>query len=384
MDCLLTRCKPKHIDDFIGNDKAKQAVSSWLDDFQARRAGTMKAVLITGPTGCGKTTFARLAVSAKMLTAFECTAADVRSQKSLHEKLDKVLNEQNVAVALQGDSGGEHQTECGQVVIMDDTESMQLIDKGGFVELMHTINPLRGRRNIRKIDREWQQGIWTAEAASQLPSVPVICICGDMSDRKAADLKRDCLHIPLEALNEDEFTRWMVGLAAQENIEGSDYLLSQEVLGKTWQCCRGDNRRALLMVDDIVTGGDPSVLLNNFRKPGGTSDIFEATEKILGGRMHGPEVYSLFENDKMLLPLMIHENYGKAVAARDGTRDQQSMACFAISRSLSQADVIDKCVYATQTWALQELSGMLSIVLPNYSIGLLQKPDGLVSKRHQS
>ena len=69
-------------------------------------------------------------------------------------------------------------------------------DKGGFQEIVKIINPLRGKRSIKKVDRENYNNTWT---------FPIICICNNNFDKKITELKKDCLDIQLDSIGNQNY-----------------------------------------------------------------------------------------------------------------------------------------------------------------------------------
>ena len=87
---LIEKYTPTCLNDVIGNKSKIEALLTWLRDFHLKKA-EKKGVLLSGPSGIGKTIIATLCLKKWKYRVIEFNAGDVRSQKSLKEKIDKII-----------------------------------------------------------------------------------------------------------------------------------------------------------------------------------------------------------------------------------------------------------------------------------------------------
>lgn len=85
------------------------------------------------------------------------------------------------------------------------------------------------------------------------------------------------------------------------------------------------------------------------------------------------EAMDLFSHDRSNMPLMIHENYAKAIYLKVKGFENQINAISQISESLSISDSIDGLTYSKSCWTLQEGYGFFACVIPPFIISTMPK-----------
>ena len=227
---LLEKYHPKTVDDIIGNKTQIKNFEGWLKDFKNKKTGIKRAVLLTGPSGIGKTLIATKILTKFDYKNFEFNASDVRSHKSIREKLDKLIYQKDVSIITNNKKQDIS-------IIMDEIDGMGVGDKGGLTELIKIINPLRGRRSIKKQEREEIENRW-------IP--PIICISNNIYDKKINELKKDCFEVKLEKIDTSIVYKFLNKIAQNENIN-----IEPEKLKIIVNICDSDLRRALIILDDL-------------------------------------------------------------------------------------------------------------------------------------
>jgi hypothetical protein len=98
--------------------------------------------------------------------------------------------------------------------------------------------------------------------------------------------------------------------------------------------------------------------------------LFEATKNILSRYTDIPSCLQLYETEKVLLPLMVFENYPKAVLQRNAPFGKLLKDMSDITSSISFGDVVETNIYTDQNWYLQNLHGFLTCAYTSYIINL--------------
>ena len=97
--------------------------------------------------------------------------------------------------------------------------------------------------------------------------------------------------------------------------------------------------------------------------------LYEATEKLLNNYNDYETVIKLYESEKVLLPLMIHEHYLKKILSKSNESwDKVIYSLVKTSDSLSRGDNIETSIYTDQNWYLQNIHGFYTCLNTSFWI----------------
>jgi len=82
---------------------------------------------------------------------------------------------------------------------------------------------------------------------------------------------------------------------------------------------------------------------------------------------------SLYETEKVLLPLMMQQNYPECIIQNYDDNDDRYMLCQTVSDSLSMGDITENYIYGEQNWSMQDIHGIFTCVIPSYYINMNDK-----------
>ena len=100
--------------------------------------------------------------------------------------------------------------------------------------------------------------------------------------------------------------------------------------------------------------------------------MYDSVLQLINNYNNYDKIFQLYESEKVLLPLMIHENYFKKTFSKANkiSFDEQLDQAINISDSLSKGDNIETSIYTDQNWYLQNIHGLYMfrhIIWINYS-----------------
>lgn len=376
----IEKYRPEKLEDIVGNEMNIKIIKSWFKDFQAKKKGTKRALLLGGPPGLGKTSLAHVILSEYGYQVKEYNASDVRSKKLVQANLYKLIN----IGAVDKDFSDEYKP-VG--IIMDEVDGMSSGDKGGMAELIHFINPNRGKRSVKKEDRDLAENRW-------IP--PIICICNNRFDKKILNLKKDCLEIVFHKPSNIDLIKVIDRISKKEGFKIKDS--SKTLVAKYSQ---GDYRRLIFLLQslyllhkanleskdpkkaakNIIDDNDVKMQYGLFCQKELELSLYETIDKLLNKNLGAEETLTIYQTDKSLLPMMIHENYVHFISQQSApsvfVQLEEIQNCI---DSVIQGDIIDKTMYNNQSWYLQPIHGLNSCYVPSYYINRYPKGEYLKSK----
>jgi replication factor C subunit 1 len=349
--------KPKCIDEMIGNKKNIETIKKWLSDFKNNKKDVERSLFISGPPGIGKTTIAHLILKHYNYDIIEFNASDVRSQKSVKDNLLKILN--NTNVSLMQDNNIRN---IG--IIMDEVDGMSSGDRGGVSELVSIITPPKKDKRSKKDNKKCYIN-------------PIICICNNNTEKKLSDLKKICLEINFTKPSNNDLKMIADKIILNEKIKIDDDAV-QLIINYS----QNDVRRLTFLLKDIaktfenkqITSENIETLYKSFSKKNLDIGLFEATNKLLNNYNNLDDTMILYESDKSLMAMMMHENFINII--QKNRKDNNSVKLekiYEIIHNLCIGDIIDKYIYNNQYWGLQGYNGIIKCSLPSKIINNMDK-----------
>lgn len=126
----IIKYRPKHIDEVVNQDKAKQKLIDWIKSWEQGKP-EKKAVLLHGPAGCGKTSLVEALAKTHGYELFEMNASDSRRKADI-EKLAKMASQ---TTGLRGKK---------RIILLDEVDGLDpRADVGGLEALLEVIKNTR-------------------------------------------------------------------------------------------------------------------------------------------------------------------------------------------------------------------------------------------------
>ena len=208
MEPLTTRHRPKTLDEFFGNE----SVVDILKKIFEQPIGRPQVYLFTGPTGCGKTSMARIII--RKLNNI---------QGSIKSHLD--IKEYNAANTR------------GIDFVRD------IINRSGYTPWEH------GKYRISIFDEAHGLTSDAQEAFLKLLEEPpprnILIFCTTKPETLDSTFTGRCKHFELALLSPDEITALLENIIEKEQAE-----LPKDVLEEIAEKSKGEPRKALLLLDD--------------------------------------------------------------------------------------------------------------------------------------
>jgi hypothetical protein len=209
---------------------------------------------------------------------------------------------------------------------------------------------------------------------------PLIFISNNQHSKLLNDLKKNCDEIQFNSPIKLDFLKLIKYICNEEKIE----IYNDEALHILIEFCQKDIRRLINLLQEYSYNFKEIKkeyilnFINKSREKNIDIGLFDATSKILNNHLDNDTILKLYESEKVLLPLMIHENYIKKVL--NNCSDNWNDVLFnlvKISDSISRGDNIETSIYTDQNWYLQNIHGFYTCLNSSYWINKSNKDNNI-------
>jgi hypothetical protein len=94
--------------------------------------------------------------------------------------------------------------------------------------------------------------------------------------------------------------------------------------------------------------------------------LFSANKSLMDRFKSIEESMRFYKSEKVLLPLMMYENFFHALESKNMTLERKKMKYAKISDILSQSDIVETRIYSEQNWDFQPIHGFLACAHVSY------------------
>lgn len=193
--------------------------------------------------------------------------------------------------------------------------------------------------------------------------IPIIIITNNQHNKKLNETKKYSNEVKFYPPFQSELVKWIYEICKAEKIN-----IEYNIISKFIEYCQTDLRKILIQLDELKINYPNNKLITNsifdefieiMKKKDQNYDLYKATDKMLSEYSNIDNCLELFESQKVLMPLMIHENYHEFI-----NEDKY----YKILDILSRGDVLENYIHGEQNWDLLEIHGYISCVIPSYYI----------------
>lgn len=328
----------------ISNKKNKKTTTSSKDDSKQtnekkkKKINNKSCLLVSGSHGVGKTITVEVILNELGYTIQLLDLNILKSVKNVEDVVNKIMLSSNILTIMNKSEKKK------TAIVIDEIESFTSSTEKNHIIALQKLN-----------DLNWY--------------CPVIFISNNQHNKLLSDIKKGSCEVKLFPPYQPEMKKIVLRISQLENIK----IKSDVVINKIICHSQGDIRRLIFTLQDIKYAyGDKPItqqimdeycLMSN-RKDVDT-ELYKATEELLYNYKSIDDCLRLFETEKVLLPLMIHQNYPKNIISN--YKDQEQCELIQkIAESLSIGDVIENYIYGDQNWEMQEIHGFYTCVATSY------------------
>jgi len=205
---------------------------------------------------------------------------------------------------------------------------------------------------------------------------PLIFISNNQHSKLLNDLKKNCEEIKFEYPSNEELYILINKICINENINfENDGSLDELILFSQF-----DIRRLINLLQELsfhhtnINLDTVHTFIQKSKYKNIDTGLFDATSKILNNYLDYETIIKLYEFEKVLLPLMIHENYIKKILYKSKDKwDNSLYNLVKISDSISRGDNIETSIYTDQNWYLQNIHGFYTCLNTSFWINKTNK-----------
>jgi len=347
----INKYKPLSSNQIIGHNNEKKIINDWLKQFNAtnnnpQSKDTLKhsSIIITGNHGIGKTLTIKILLEENGYIVRIINPNEIKNFRIINDFSD--YYDQNNSILSKLNYYKDKNNKIA--IIFDETENISLTTE---------------RKYIMDIYKE----------NNKTKSFPLIFISNNQHSKLLTDLKKYCNEIKFFSPSSIEIKKLIIHILNNENIKITH---DDDIFNKIIEFSQFDISRLINILQElsyhyknINSIEQLNYFFDNSKKKDINIGLFDASDKILNSYLNHDEIFKLYETEKVLLPLMVHEHYLKKMLTKnDKPWDSVINALAKVSDSISIGDNIETSIYTDQNWYLQNIHGFYTCMNTSYHI----------------
>jgi len=343
-DLWINKYKPTNIKQIIGNCVQINTFKTWLNELHTNKN---QSIIISGNQGLGKSLTIKLILENLNYIVRVINPNEIKDHRILDDFDDyyNFVNSIHSKIHLEKNKIANKTKKIA--LIFDETENITLTSEKKYIMDIYKEN-------------------------NRLKSFPLIFISNNQHSKLLNDLKKNCTEIIFTNPTNDELRQYVKRISALENITWE----SEAIIDKLINFSQNDIRRLINLLQELsfhattkITMIKMEEFIKKSREKNTDIGLFDSTSRILNNFLDYEIIMKLYELEKVLLPLMIHENYPKKVLNKTKDTWPNIMKnIINISDSLSRGDNIETSIYTDQNWYLQNIHGFYTCLNTSYWI----------------
>jgi replication factor C subunit 1 len=343
MDTLwVNKYRPNTLNQIIGHKLQIKKIKDWVISLKQKTKNN--AIIISGNHGIGKTLTVKLILEETGYIVRIINPSEIKDFRNMDD-FDEYYNQGNSIISKLNFYKDKNNKIA---LIFDETENISLTSEKKYIMDIYKEN-------------------------NKTNSFPLVFISNNQHSKLLNDLKKNCEEIRFHSPSSNEIKALIKIISKDEEFSIKD---DEEIYESIINFSQFDIRRLINILQELSFHyKEISSLqqLNDFfdksRKKNIDVGLYEATERLLNEYLDYESIFKLYESEKVLLPLMIHEHYIKKLL----TQSKQSWkrviySLVKTSDSISRGDNIETSIYTDQNWYLQNIHGFYTCLNTSFWI----------------
>jgi DNA polymerase III delta prime subunit len=347
----INKWKPTNIMEIVGNKQAVMKIDEWLSTFNTHNNNS---IIISGSHGIGKTLGIELLLKKYNYTSKIIYPDELKNFRNGSDiDFDDYYNYENSVFSKFKMTSKNNSIQNKKIaIVFDEIESISLSSEKKYVF------------NIFKTN-------------AKIKSFPLIFISNTNHSKLLNDLKKYCMDIKFYSPSSYDLIKFIQKICKEEKIEIKDHNSLEKII----QFSQYDIRRLINLLQEYsynyksINIKDIDTFIEKSISKDTSVGLFEASLELLNNENSFEKIYKLYEIDKVLIPLMVHENYYKKIISPKNkiTFDEIVQKMVDISESISIGDNIETSIYTDQNWYLQDIHGFYTCYNTSYIASNMQR-----------
>jgi hypothetical protein len=337
----VNKYKPTSVSQIIGNNLQINEFKNWLGNLSTSKN---QGIVISGNQGLGKTLTIRQVLEECGFIPRIINPNEIKD----HRIYDDFNDYYNFVNSIYSKIQFSQNKNKKIALIFDETENITLTSEKKYIMEIYKEN-------------------------NKLRSFPLIFISNNQHSKLLNDLKKGCHEIVFTNPSTNELKNLVKQISLKEKI----YFESDIIIDKLIMFAQNDIRRLINLLQELsyhvssnkISEANINEFIEKSREKNIDVGLFDSTERILNNYLDYDTIIKLYESEKVLLPLMIHENYLKKILNKSKDPWQNIIYNIVkVSDSISRGDNIETSIYTDQNWYLQNIHGFYTCLNTSYWI----------------
>lgn len=331
---LCDKYKPNKISELMGDTHSTSEILRLLKNFN--KIDT-KCILVTGPHGSGKTCRVEIALKKTGYTTRQLNIMSFKQSKNPELYIRELTSSMNITSYFN----------C-----LKPQKCAIVIDE----------------LNIDALALERDQLVYLMKLNNECAICPIIFIFDNKHSKLINTLRKGAYEIVIPEPTDNDMIKLLNYICHCEQIK-----ITKNATDELIKFMQHDFRRLCISLGDIVNdaGNNPITIerIMEYKNIMASKDVsinlFRSTQLLLTCYNSIDECMRIYENEKVNIPLMIHQNYPSTLMSSE---QLTSNDVYRITNALSFGDVVDNYVYGEQRWDITNVHGFYSCCIPSYML----------------
>jgi len=348
----VNKYRPKYLNEVIGHKEQITQIKQWITNLNSNKN---QAIIISGIHGIGKSLTVKLIFEELNYLIRIIYPNEIKDHRIFDDFNDYYNHRNSIHSKINFKNDNKKQL----VLIFEETENITLTSEKKYIMDIFKEN------NKKKC-------------------FPLIFISNNQHSKLLNDLKKNCDEIQFNSPIKLDFLKLIKSICSEEKIK----IENDDAINILIEFCQKDIRRLINLLQEFsynfkeIKKEYVLDFIAKSREKNIDIGLFDATGKILNNYLDYDTILKLYESEKVLLPLMIHENYIRKVLNK--CSDNWNDVLFnlvKISDSISRGDNIETSIYTDQNWYLQNIHGFYTCLNSSYWINKSNKNNNIDIKK---